>query len=243
MRIAICDDDEIIVKDLHKKLDKTIQKMNMNAGIFDFTDGYDLLYEIETAGIFDIIFLDIEIGKVNGIELADYLNHQKYVFTLIFISQHSNYYKAAFEVQPFWFLDKPFEEEKLEASLKKAIDQLNYQYETINYFYAKEYYRVLIDDIMYVQSQGRTILLYCIEDKIYRFYGKLGDIEEELKTKHRKFVRINRSVCVNIKYVAKWTYKYMEMSNGETINIGEKYRDEVREYFQDWIREKVKEYD
>ena len=242
MRIAICDDNEIIVKDLHKKLDKIIQKMNMNAIISDFTDGNDLLYEIETTGIFDIIFLDIEIGKVNGIELADKLNNEKYVFTLIFISQYSNYYRAAFEVQPFWFLDKPFEVKTLEITLKKAIDSLNYKYETLNYCYAKEYYRVLIDDIMYVQSQRRTILLYCIEDRICRFYGKLGNVEKELGTKHRKFIRINRSVCVNIDYIAKWTYKFIEMVNGEIIGIGEKYRDEVRKYFEEWIREKVNTY-
>lgn len=243
MKIAICDDNPIIVEELHRKLDKIIQKMKMNAVIADFTDAEDLLYEIETTGIFDIIFLDIEIGKINGIEFADKLNHEHYVYTLIFISQYSTYYKTAFEVQPFWFLDKPFEEEKLERSLQNALNSLKYRYETFNYYYAKEYYRILIDNIMYVQSCGRTILLYCVDKTVHRFYGKLGKVEEDLRTKHRKFIRVNRSVCVNLNYVSKWTFKYMELVNGETITISEKYRDKVRECFMQWMKERVENYD
>lgn len=243
MRIAICDDDRIIVDELHRKIDKIIQKLNMNAEIADFTDGNDLLYEIESVGIFDIIFLDIEIGNVNGIDLAAKLNDEEYVYTLIFISQYSLYYRAAFEVQPFWFLDKPFDEDKLETSLKNALGNIRYKYETFDYCFAKEYYRVLIEKILYVQSCGRTIFLCCIDKKVCKFYGKLGKVENELAEKHRKFVRINRSVCVNIDYISKWSYKYVEMVNGEVINIGEKYREKVRESFISWMREKVKRYD
>lgn len=243
MRIAICDDNPIIVEELHRKLDRILHKMKMNANIAGFTDAEDLLYEIETTGIFDIIFLDIEIGNVNGIEFAAKLNDENYIFTLIFISQYSQYYKAAFEVQPFWFLDKPFEEDKLERSIRNALNNLKYRYETFSYYYAKEYYRVLIESIIYVQSSGRTILLNCIDGKICRFYGKLGNVEEELEKKHRKFIRANRSVCVNLNYVSKWTFKYMELVNGEMITISDKYRNKVRECFMQWMKERVQQYD
>ena len=117
MRIAICDDESIIAEDLYERIQRILKKWNVNANIDLFNNGLDLLYEIETKGIYDIIYLDIEIGDINGIELAAKLNSDEYYYTLILISQYEIYYRAAFEVQPFWFLDKPFDDGKIELSL------------------------------------------------------------------------------------------------------------------------------
>ena len=229
MRIAICDDEKVIVKYLHEKIEVILCEWNINSMIFDFYDANDMIYEIETTGIFDIIYMDIEIGSENGINIADILNQRQYIYTLIFISQYDTYYRKAFEVQPFWFLDKPFDDDKIRLSLKKALDNIKYKYETIDFYFAKEFYRVLIDKIIYVQSSGRTINIICIDDKVYKYYDKLSSLEATLKSKKKKFIRINRSVCVNTDYVTKFTSENVQMINGEIINIGITYKAKVRD--------------
>lgn len=243
MRIAICDDDEILVNDLHRKVDSIMKEWSINAKIYDFHEAGDLLYEIETKGIFDIIFLDIEIGDVNGINVASKLNDEEYIFTLIFVSQYDVYYGAAFEVQPFWFLDKPVDMEKLKKSLSKALNNVKYKYETFDYTYNKEFYRILIDKIMYIQSNGRIIYIHCIDNSIHKCYQKLKDAEAVLQEKHRRFIKVNRSICVNPMYVKKWTYKDIYLVNEEIINVGITYRDSVREQYMQEVLKRIKQND
>lgn len=242
MRIAICDDESIIAEDLYERIQRILKKWNVNANIDLFNNGLDLLYEIETKGIYDIIYLDIEIGDINGIELAAKLNSDEYYYTLILISQYEIYYRAAFEVQPFWFLDKPFDDGKIELSLDCYMKKNKYQNYTLDYFYEKSFHRIMVDKIMYIQSSGRIVLIYCIDGEVYKYYNKLNNVEKILKKTNCLFIRVNRSVCANMNYVSKISSKYVEMINGEIINIGIRYKEKIKEEFMEGISDKVRNY-
>lgn len=239
MRIAICDDDRPIVTSLHKRVETLMIKWSINAKIYDFSDGEDMLYEIESSGIFDIIFLDIEIGKMNGIDLASELRNKYFIFTLIFISQYDNYYRAAFEVQPFWFLDKPLSDEKLERALKKAVDRGMNKEETFDFSFNKVYYRIFLDDIMYFESDRRQVLVHCVDNKIYRCYNKLSIIEQEFSNNNRNFIRINRSLFVNQIYIKKYFYEKIIMYNNEELSISALRREKVRDIYIETLERKV----
>lgn len=240
IRIAICDDDLMIVKDIHSKLRSIMSKLSTNASIYDFTDGEDLLYEIESSGIYDIIFLDIEIGKVNGIDLATELRNREYIFTLIFISQYDTYYRAAFEVQPFWFLDKPCSYEKLETALIKAMDRRFNREETYDFSFNKIYYRIFIDDIIYFESTKRIVSIHCIDNKIYKCYNKLDKVEMEMLLKNREFLRINRSLLVNSLYIKRYSYENVKLYNSEELAISASRRDRVREKYVNILYERIR---
>lgn len=239
MRIAICDDDSVIVQNLHERLERIMIEWSINADIYDFSDGEDMLYEIESTGIFDIIFLDIEIGKMNGINIASELRNKYFIFTLIFISQYDNYYRAAFEVQPFWFLDKPFSDEKLELALRKAIDRGINREETFDFSFNKVYYRIFLDDIMYFESDRRQVLIHCVDNKIYKCYNKLDIIEQEFKNKNRYFIRVHRSFYVNQIYIKKYYYDKILLYNNEEIQISASRREKVRDIYINTLEKKV----
>lgn len=238
MRIAICDDDRPIVTSLHKRIETLMIKWSINAEIYDFSDGEDMVYEIESTGIFDIIFLDIEIGKMNGIDLASELRSKYFVFTLIFISQYDNYYRAAFEVQPFWFLDKPFSDEKLELAMKKAVDREMNKEETFDFSFSKVYYRIFLDDIVYFESDRRQVLVHCVDSKIYRCYNKLDVIEQEFSSKNRNFIRVHRSFYVNQIYIKKYYYDRILLYNDEEIQISASRREKVRDIYINTLEKK-----
>jgi DNA-binding LytR/AlgR family response regulator len=227
MRIAICDDDKVIVDHLHGKVQNIMSKWAINVQIYDFTDAGDMLYEIESTGIFDIIFLDVEIGDYNGIDIAKQLKNKYLVFTLIFISQYDKYYRSAFEVQPFWFLDKPFLDDKLE-----------YKRETYDFSFNKIYYKITIDKIMYFESTGRIITIHCIDGDIYQCYSRLSKIEEEMTRRNRTFMRIHQSYYVNQIYIKKYMYDSIMLSNGETLYISLSKRDEIRKKYIEIALEK-----
>ena len=240
MRIAICDDDVLMVNDIHEKVESIMSKLSINASIFNFTDGEDLLYEIENTGIFDIVFLDIEIGSANGIDIATELRNKEYVFTLVFVSQYDSYYKAAFEVQPFWFLDKPCSYEKLEKALIKATDRRFNKEETYDFSFSKVYYKVFIDDIIYFESTKRIVCLHCVDNNIYKCYNKLDKVEKELSSTNREFLRINRSLLINSSYIRKYCYDYVELYNNERLIISASRRDKIREKYVKIMYERIK---
>lgn len=239
MRIAICDDDSVIVQNLHERLERIMIEWSINADIYDFSDGEDMLYEIESTGIFDIIFLDIEIGKMNGINIASELRNKYFIFTLIFISQYDNYYRAAFEVQPFWFLDKPFSDEKLELALRKAVDRGMNREETFDFSFNKVYYRIFLDDIMYFESDRRQVLIHCVDNKIYKCYNKLDILEREFKNKNRNFIRVHRSFYVNQIYIKKYYYDKILLYNNEEIQVSASRREKVRDIYINTLEKKV----
>lgn len=239
MRIAICDDDEPIVTSLHQRVENLMIKWSINAKIYDFLDGEDMLYEIETTGIFDIIFLDIEIGKMNGIDIATELREKHFIFNLIFISQYDNYYRAAFEVQPFWFLDKPFLEEKLELALRKVVDRELNKDETFDFSFSKIYYRISIDDIIYIESFKRQLLVHCVDNNIYKCYNKLNIIEDVFDSMNRNFIRINRSLLVNQIYIKKYCFDKVVMKNKEELLISASRREVVRDIYVGTMERKV----
>lgn len=239
MRIAICDDDEPIVTSLHQRVENLMIKWSINAKIYDFLDGEDMLYEIETTGIFDIIFLDIEIGKMNGIDIATELREKHFIFNLIFISQYDNYYRAAFEVQPFWFLDKPFLEEKLELALRKVVDRELNKDETFDFSFSKIYYRISIDDIIYIESFKRQLLVHCVDNNIYKCYNKLNIIEDAFDSMNRNFIRINRSLLVNQRYIKKYCFDKVVMKNKEELLISASRREVVRDIYVGTMERKV----
>lgn len=233
LRIAICDDEKIITDRLHSQIQHIIKSWSVSAFIQDFNNGDDLLYEIDNSGVFEIIFMDIEIGKQNGIKLAKILRDKNLYFLLIFISQYDTYYRTAFEVQPFWFLDKPFTDDKLELVLKKAIDNLNNVCDTFDFSYNKIFYRVPVDNIMYFESNKRTIIIKCDDGKQYICYDKLDNIEKRIESSYRRFIRIHRSFYVNQKYIKKYNYEQIELFNGTILCISALRREKVREIYMD----------
>lgn len=239
MRIAICDDDKILSENLCKKIEILMYKMSINAKIMEFNDGADLLYEIESTGIFDIIFLDIEIGKMNGIDIASELRNRYYRFTLIFVSQYDNYYRAAFEVQPFWFLDKPISDEKLELAINKVIDRVLDKEETFDFSFNKVYYKIFVDDIVYFESYKRQVIIHCVDNKIYKCYNKLSVIEKEFKEKNRNFIRINRSLLINQIYMKIYYYDKIVLYNNEELGISISRREDVRNSYLDSVERKM----
>lgn len=140
-------------------------------------------------------------------------------------------------------MDKPVDTEKLKISLTKAINNVKYTYETFDYSYNKKIYRILVDKIIYVHSSKRIVYIHCIGGTVYKCYKKLNEVEELLKEKHRKFVKINRSISVNPMYVKKWTFKDVYLVNEEILSIGITYREQVRVQYVDEVLKRIKKYD
>ena len=238
LRVAICDDTKEIVEALEQIVKKLIESLHINAEIKKYDKGEDLLWDIEENGVFDIILLDIEMGDLNGIETAKQIREKDYFVQLLFISQHEGYYYQAFEVQPFAFLKKPIDEKELEDKLRKVINRLEYSRESYSFMENKSYSKLFLSEILYFESNGRTVKIHTKSGEVYIHYERLKKIEEKLATGINKFVRIHRSLLVNSEYITRYYYDHVKLIDGESLTISESRRKKIRENYLEFLSDK-----
>ena len=230
VRIAICDDDQNFLYEMRDLIQNIIYLRNINYHLAVFQSGEDLLMDTENTGEYDIVFLDIELVHMNGIKTAAILREKYPMLLLIFVSCHTGYYRQAFEVQPYYFLDKPINRTKVYNLCNKAITLVMNNMEKINFHCNRIYYSLKIGDIIYLESEKRVVKIVC-HDKEYEFYDKLEHLERYLKEKQQRFLRIHKSYLINAEYIKEFRNDYVIMSNGKELVVSREKRKDVRQYF------------
>lgn len=228
LRIAVCDDDKAMCMNLISMLDEIGGQRDEAYETAIFYTGEDLWDFLVQENRFDIIFLDIELYKINGVEVGkkirNDLNDQ--MTQIVYISSKDTYAMELFDVRPLNFLVKPLKKEKIQEVLetaKKIIYTSNRYYE---YRIGNVNFNVLISDILYFESCGRKVKIV-LKDGVKEYYGKLSEVEEELK--NNDFFFIHKSYLINYNHVIEYAYEYVKMTNNEVLGISQNNRKAVRE--------------
>lgn len=126
MNIAVCDDEKIIVDDIAAKLTSQCG----DCRIIKLFSGEQLL---ESTFDFDMIFLDIEMSGINGMNTANVLRKMGYNGVIIFLTSQLEYMQEAFKVGAFRYLEKPIDNEKFNEAFSNArYDILNTKHIVLN---------------------------------------------------------------------------------------------------------------
>src|SRR5699024_3141440 len=141
-----------------------------------YSDGKELLEDFESGIGLDLIFLDIEMKQVDGIETARKIREKDYHILIVYVSSYEQYLMQLFEVEPFRFLKKPLQREQLEDVFLKAQKRIEEKQKSYYRFqFGKTVIQVLQKDILYFESAGRKVIVHTVE-KQYEYYDKLDQI-------------------------------------------------------------------
>lgn len=230
LTIGICDDTIQVTEEVESLLLKISTECNIPITIDIFYDGHSLVNYVRKNNNYDILYLDIEMEKKNGIDAAREIREFDSHVIIIYITSHESFAKDAFEVSAFRFLTKPIDYNKFYeyfiAAQKLALQSSKYFF----YQYNKSSYKLPIDKIVYFQSEKRRIYIITEEEE-YMFYGKLNAIEKYLDTETLPFYRVHQSFLVNHKYVKIFMYDSIILMDGTVIGISEKRRKDVAALF------------
>lgn len=228
LNIAICDDRKQYAEDLEWCIGVWAVNAGINVKIKKFHDGLSLLSCMQGRSMFDLLFLDIEKGKVNGLEIGAKIRETDYITTIIFTSRHDDYYKEAYDLHPFHFLHKPVSPLKIEETLDAYMKMKYQDIELFTFVVNKAQYNIRLNDIIYFYSERRHVNAVCVDQK-YSFYGKLGDVQSRLEEKTNRFLRIHQSFLVNMKFVKEYHYSELVMYTGEALYISKENRKKMRD--------------
>lgn len=229
--IAICDDNTEISEEIAYRVKQIANEKRVSVEIEVFGDGQDLVDDIEHGSLFDIILLDIEMKYMNGLEAARRIRKNDKNLILIYVTNYAGYSIEAYSVRPYQFLLKPIDNEKLRQYISEAIEEILKNDLFFRYSANKENYKILIQNILYFESCGRTIYIHTINEGDKKFNGKLVNVEKALEESKAEFWRIHQSYLVNRKNMQKIGYAKIELSNGEGLNISEDKRKYIRERY------------
>lgn len=230
LKIAICDDDIKITGKMDMLVQK-IAKMNYIQSEIDvFWDGKSLVDAIKENHYFDIIYLDIEMEKEDGITTAKKIREYDRNVHIIYVTSHENYVMDTFSVRPFRFFVKPVSEQLMAESFKAVCEDISREDFYFRFNYQRVNYKVPIRDILYFESNRRKVYIVT-ERGSFELYAKLNDIENSLEKCKMTFLRVHQSFHVSYKHVDEQLYDKVVMSNGKIISISEDRRKVISEQY------------
>ena len=121
MRIAVCDDKKEITKQMEEYLLSMKDMAESKLEVFVFNDADDFLYDMVNSVPYDAVFMDIDLGKSNGIDLAKRI-YENYGATMIaFITGYRQFIGDVFAVQPCGFIEKPILRDKVKEVFENIV--------------------------------------------------------------------------------------------------------------------------
>ncbi len=231
MRIGICEDNRAY----RDKIRKMIGELDNRVEIDAFRDGETFRTAIESGNLYDIVFMDIEMGaeRQDGIRTAKWLRGRlPYALTtIIFVTSHSELAEEAFEVNPFYFLRKPLSSDKFKQVFQWAMEK---QLEGSRYFNYKRYqnnHRIPLDKIRYFAQNGRKVYMALGEEKTL-ITGTLGMVQDQLvEMKADRFCRINGGCIINLDHVKKFY--------PQKVILGEEEEFLIAKPRMEWMQQKI----
>lgn len=230
LNIAICDDDIQITGKIEGLLQDISKRNFVDTEIEVFWNGKSLADAIAAGERYDVIYLDIEMDKEDGISAARRIRSYDKNVRIIYVTSHESYMRESFEVRPFQFLVKPVTDKIMEKCFKSVYEDINSEDFYFRYSYQRMNHKVPIKDILYFESNKRKIFIVT-EQEILELYGKLNEIEETLKTCKISFLRVHQSFLVNYKHISGQSYDSVVMDNGQKISISEDRRKIISEQY------------
>ncbi len=225
LRIAICDDDIIMLDFLQKYISECFEREHIRFCIDSFSNGKDILKAHKDKN-YNILFLDIGIPDISGFELAEAVRQQSQKTSIVFVSANDHLVFESFKYQPFYFVRKSDIDSmhrELDITVEKLI-KIEKTHGTLELLSVREgTVYTNISDILYVESIGHYLNYSTIQGKVIVVRAKISDVAEYLS--ERGFMRIHRSYLVNMHNISSInrSQKTLTIKNGTCLNIGRTY--------------------
>lgn len=230
IKVAICDDDIAITGKIENMLFGIAKRKFIQIDTEVFWKGKRLVETVENGACFDVIFLDIEMGREDGITVARRIRETDRNVLIVYVTSYESYMQETFSVRPFRFLVKPVVETQMADCFEAACEEISNADSYFRYSYQRLNRKILIREIFYFESRRRKIYI-ATEKETLELYGKLNEIEESLKASKGTFLRVHQSFLVNYKHIEGLAYDFIVMDNGKRIPISEDRRKQIGEQY------------
>ena len=228
MKIAICDDDTLYLKYLYQLVKPLVSDAELQP-----IPPSVLQKQIHNRTLsYDIVITDIDMGNLNGIQLATEINKINSSCIIIFISNFIHYATEVYDVNHIYFVLKSEAAKRLPKALEKALAYVTERKtKLLRISYQKTDYLIPVQEIIYLEALGRYLFIHT-QNQSYKCIHTLKEIATELSG---YFVRCHNSYIINLSYVQAINKSKCELSNGIDLPISMTYAKPLRQAYLTYI--------
>ena len=236
MKIAICEDQAVQVNLLNNKIKKWANDYDIEVTINNFTTAESFLFEWEDYDKYDIIFLDIKLGKISGVELSNIIREKNKNVDIVFVTGFFKYALHGYKVGALQYLMKPIKISDLYFCLNKTQERISNKNDKYMMILEtpKKYIKLNCNEIHYCIMFSPYIDIHTSSEKI-TVRKKISELEREIPSKY--FIRCHRSYIVNLKYVKSITKDSVVLGSGIRIPISRGRYKDINDTFINYICE------
>lgn len=233
INIAICDDEQVILNSIEKLVTDFFHSQNIEIKIFLFSSGEELL------GIgkdIDILFLDIQMKHLNGIETARKIRSKGYKGFLIFITVLKEMVFQSFEVQPFDYLLKPIKYDNFQKTMERLLLSMkSADKENLLIQRGSESSIVSFGEIVFCEIIDRKVYLHLKSAEVIDYYDRIDNLEKKLDN---RFFRCHRSYLINLQYLISYKNGFAHMVENHQIPVSrlrsKEFSNVILQYMKEW---------
>lgn len=239
MRIAIVDDE----RPARSELKYLVSQCEPDAEITEAESSEDFMKLLETE-TFDVCFVDINLGGMNGTTMASMIKKQCPDTQIIFATAFRDYAVKAFEIGAVDYLLKPFDYERVKKTMERLKEQskekpaaAGYEINKIMVNTGTSFQVVDVSKIVYIETEKRSCKIHMADGSFYLQNESLNNYEQHLKK--CRFYRIHKSYLINLDYVMEMQVSYnngycvrLKHYENECLPIGRSQIKEFRQIFE-----------
>ena len=199
MKVAIIEDEKVHKDLLANYLEKWSKEKNVKLSAKSFPSAESFLFEWEENKEFDILFVDIQMKEINGMEMAKKVRQSDRDINIVFTTGIPDYLEEGYEVEALYYLMKPINEEKV----KKCMDKVLLRKKPEQYLLVhskEETYKLQLENINYIEARGHASVIDVVLDsgksQAIEILESLSELEKSLDDKN--FIKCHRSYICNI---------------------------------------------
>ena len=232
MRIAICDDEQVIREEIAGILKEYFQLNNLNFDVDLFSEGESFVRENQN---YDLVFMDYQLPDGNGIEFAKRVRQENANIFIVFSTSFQEHVFESFTLNTFRYLLKPISKESVFDAMDAFVRLYQTNRKIIINLLAKDRF-VDADEVMYIEADKKYSIVRTTANT-YRSFRSISTYEAEIDNPH--FFRTHRSYIVNMKYVSECEKNVITLTNGEKILIGPKNYDAFIRSYMNYLKYKA----
>ena len=229
-KIAVCDDEAYFRDRIKELLQKYFAEKGLSVSIDLYDSGASFCSDPDNFKAYDVVFLDIEMREMNGMETAYAIREQNENVDIVFITVMLDYAAEGYRVDAVRYIIKDDMEQLLPECLDAILRKRRKNRVEMEFPFVGGKRLVLLEDIIYIESRSHQLWFERKGTQMY-MYGQINDLQKQLAD--FSFIRPHQSFLVNLKYIDRIRNYTIYMTNGMEIPVTKPRYVEVKEKFFD----------
>ena len=225
IRIGVCDDESACRQEIIEPIKSICRRQDVMCQIKEYESAEEVLEETEFNA--DVLFLDIYLGNMNGIELAKKIREENEEVIIVFVTSAIEFAKEGYKVKAFRYIIKPINDMELEEEFQSCLKEWKkHESNILTLKNNQGVYRLKTRDILYIETYDKGVIIHTNQGD-FPANVSLNTLEEKLR--EDSFARVHRSYIVNIQYITALEKDIAIINDDERILVSRYKLKELKE--------------